>query len=147
MIRVELDQTDLVSGEACSGRACIRLKNPTRAKHILITLSATQTIRRPFSGQAPVRHILYGDTHEVATDGMLDDDVIDFEVTVPHAGDLDRFPEPPAFLRRLVQWVAPDTIGPVQWEVQVRVERQWKRDLIGTAEVYIDLQGEQRRAS
>lgn len=147
MITIELDQTRLATGDTCRGRAVLRFDENTAGKRLLATLSASQKIRKPFSGQPPTRRIFYAETIELSGAAEWFEAELAFELRVPALEELDVFPEPPAFLKRLVTWIAPDAIQPVRWEVEVRLERPWKKDFAATHGVEVELAAGSRRAS
>ena len=147
MLTIDLREMHLASGDVCRGRAQLALDGPTQALRAIATLTCSQSVRSPFSGEPATKQVFYQHAMEISGTGSYCGETLSFELPVPSADELEELPQPPQFLRKLVSWIDPDAIGPVVWELEVRLERRWKTDVVATSKVDIVLDTERRAQS
>ena len=141
MLEIELERSDPTSGDACRGRLRLNLPEAVEARRLVVTLSAFQRLRRPLSGRPATRRRLASRTAELGGAGLYDVGEYAFELPVPVADELETYPDPPLFLQRLLALFVPDAVGPLRWELEARLERRLKRDLVQTVPLQVELAG------
>ena len=147
MITIELENEHLRSGMACRGQARLCFDEPLPRTRVVATLRASQVVRSPLARESSSRRILYEGTVEI--DGAAQDreSELRFELQVPSANELERYPEPPEFLKRLLLWIAPNAFEPISWSLDIRIERRWKKDLLASRAITVTLAEAPRQAS
>ena len=140
-MEIELERDRFASREWCRGRARLRGGAEARASRVTATLRGFETWRQPFSSRPPVRRIRFEKSVEMAAALLSAGGEVPFELRVPGPEELEALPEPPAFLRRLVLWLDPEAIGPLRWEVEVRLHRGFRRDAVATRPIEVALAG------
>jgi len=139
MLTIDLRETQLASGDVCRGRAQLALDGPTQALRAIATLTCSQSVRTPLSGESATKQIFYQHAIEIGGPSSYCGETLSFEFPVPDADALAELPQPPQFLRKLVAWIDPDAVGPSVWELEVRLQRRWKSDVVATSPVDVDL--------
>ena len=101
MIEIELQRDRLTTGERCEGHAHLRFDGGLEAQRVTATLRAFETFRKPFSTEPAQRQIRWEETVELGGAGSYAERELPFALEVPAEDELEVFPEPPAFLKRL----------------------------------------------
>ena len=147
MIEVEVEPGVWSAGGTCRCRTRIRASRPTPAVRVVATVTAYETIHALPGSESSAKRVLYSRTSELLPPAHYESCELPFEVRIPDFGELDFTGEPPAFVRKIVDRFAPGKIAPIRFEVEVRMERRWRRDWTARAEVEIAVGELELRAS
>jgi len=139
VIGIKLDTNAFAATDALRGSVRLQFHTPMMAQRVLVKLTATQEVRRPLSHEAPARRVLHEETFELAGRHSCFDERIAFALPLPHEHELTTAGATPRLLKRLVGWIAPDSIQPVRWQIEVRVQRRSDRDLVERKSIELDL--------
>ena len=93
-----------------------------------------------------MRRVLYQHTVVLAGAAFFKD-VFAFELPIPSEGEVQTFAtRPRPFLARLISRAFPTVIEPVQWELEVHLERSSAEDAVQRVPLEIELGHDQRAA-
>lgn len=144
MIEILIEPGPWSAGDACRCRAIIRAGRPTPALGVIATLTAFEVLPRRSNPFAPSRRALLTKTVELAPAAFYEACQLPFEIRIPDLSELRRGPSS-EFVRRLVGPVHDSPA--IRFEVEVRMERRWRRDWTASSEIEIESSGRQRHAS
>ena len=137
MIDVELEAGQWSAGDTCRCRTRIRAPRPTPAQRVVATVTAHETIHAMPGSEPSKKRVLYSRSVELLPAAHYESCELPFEVRIPDLDELDYTGEPPAFVRKLVEQFTPGKIGPIRFEVEVRMERRWRRDWTARTEIAV----------
>jgi len=134
MIQIQVEPGPWRAGDTCPCRVAIRAARPTAARRVVATLTAFEA--SPGSDSTSGR-VLYSRTRELASPAHYQAVQIPFEMPIPTPDELER----------VGGRARPGTTEPVRYELEVRLERPWRRDWTARTAIDIAEPELQRRAS
>lgn len=138
MLEIDLDKTHLASGETCSGRVRLHLMESLEANCLVASLTASRLVRKALSTEPATRDVLFSASTVLGGATTYLEGTYEFQLEVPSSEAVQPFREPPSFAMRLLGWLGA-AVEPVQWELEVRLERRLRRDVVQATELEVEL--------